>query len=104
MGSHFSCPPWLLPIAFARTRCAALHICIQSCVTMGCQWDFRPCGEGFILESVHSGGSFVTVRDLKGLHQRGSAQVVAAALPTCWDVEVLPVGPTDSEPGDVFAR
>jgi len=68
------------------------------------QWDFRPCGEGFIINSVHSSGSFVTVRDLKGLHQGGSARVVPGSLPTCWDVEVLPVGPTDSEPGDVFAR
>jgi len=57
-----------------------------------------------MIDSVHSSGSFVTIRDLKGLHQGGSAQVIAAAFPTCWDVEVLPVGPTDTEPGDVFAR
>jgi len=68
------------------------------------QWEFRPCGDGFIIDSVHSSGSFITVRDLNGLHRGGSARVVAAAFPTCWDVEVLPVGPTDTEPGNVFAR
>ena len=71
---------------------------------MGCQWEFRPCGEGFIIETIYHRGWFVTVRDLKALHQSRSAHVVASAFPTCWDVEVLPVGPTDTELGDVFAR
>jgi len=68
------------------------------------QWDFLPCGEGFILGGVHSSGLFVTVRDLKGLHWGGSAQALAAAFPTCWDVEILAPGAVDTEPGDVLVR
>jgi len=48
--------------------------------------------------------SIVTVRGLKGLHLEGSAQALAAAFPTCWDVEVLTPGANDTEPGDIFAR
>ena len=72
--------------------------------TAGCQWDFRRCGEGFILDSVHSSGSCITVPDLKGLYWGGSAQALASAFPTCWDVEILTLGANDAEPGDVFAR
>jgi len=68
------------------------------------QWDFLPCGEGFILGGVHSSGLFVTVRDLKGLHWGGSAQALATAFPTCWDVEILAPGAVDTEPGDVLVR
>jgi len=69
------------------------------------QWEFCPCGEGFVINSVHSNSSFVDVRNLTGLGLRreGGAQVIAGATPTCWKVEVLPVGPTD-DVGDVFAR
>jgi len=69
------------------------------------QWDFCPCGAGFIINSVYNSGTFVTVQpgDLKGLHRNGSMQVVTGAFPTCWEVEVLPVRPTD-KPGEVFAR
>jgi hypothetical protein len=102
----------VLPLIFYGHACSpvvrARHF-IQptwSCATTsGCQWEFRPCGEGFVINSVRSSGSFVAVQDLTGLGlcREGGAQVVAEAIPTCWKVEVLQVGPTD-EVGDVFAR
>jgi len=73
------------------------------------QWEFRPCGKGFIINSVHSSDLFLMLRDLKGLHLEGSAQVVTGTFPTCWEVEVMgdrsAPGPVD-EPGDgdIFAR
>jgi len=82
-------------------RCGHDLLCAT---TLCCQWDFCPCGAGFIINSVYSSGSFVTVRpDLKDLHLDGSTQVVTGAFPTCWEVEVLPASPTD-KPGEVFAR
>lgn len=34
-------------------------------------------------------GSFLAVRDLKGLQLEGAANVVLETFPTCWDVEVM---------------
>jgi len=66
------------------------------------QWEFCPCGTGFIISSVQN-GSFLAVQDLSRLHN-GSTPVYPGSLPMCWDVEILPVGPTDTELDDVFAR
>jgi hypothetical protein len=92
-----------------RRRTPVLH-CVQLHSThiivgyhFAWQWEFSPCGTGFIINSVHN-GSFLAVRDLSRLHMEGSTQVVPGSLPMCWDVEILPVGPTGMEPDDVFAR
>ena len=103
-GCPASCLAW--SCLFARGPRGIAYNHTRSCAaTSGCQWEFRPCGEGFVINSVRSSGSFVAVQDLTGpgLCREGGAQVVAEAIPTCWKVEVLPVGPTD-EVGDVFAR
>jgi len=76
------------------------------------QWEFHPCGKGFIINSAHSSNLFLMLRDLKGLHLEGSAQVVTGTFPTCWEVEVdamddsldrSATGPAD-KPGDIFAH
>jgi hypothetical protein len=97
----------LLPTvaAIARRRTVLYATC---CHDLRLQWDFRPCGKGYIINSVHSSGSFLMLQDLKGLHLEGSAQVVTGTFPTCWEVEVTmddrnAPGPVD-EPGDIFAR
>lgn len=40
------------------------------------------------------------VRDLKGLHLEGSAEVVTGDFPTCWEVEVMDNGYKNAEVGD----
>ena len=58
-------------------------------------------------------GSFLAVRDLKGLHLEGAANVITETLPTCWEVEVMDNGDKsrnakddaeDDEKGDVLVR
>ncbi|KAN0103699.1 hypothetical protein V8E52_011724 [Russula decolorans] len=77
------------------------------------QWEFHPCGAGFIIGSVVRSGSFLAVRDLKGLHLEGASQVVTETYPTCWEVEVMnngdksrnvEDGAEDDEKGDVYVR
>jgi len=77
------------------------------------QWEFRPCGAGFIIGSVFKSDLFLAVRDLKGLHLEGAVAVVTDTFPTCWEVEVIPDGDKcgnaedsaeDDEKGDVDVR
>ena len=53
------------------------------------QWNFHPCGTGFIIRSACINELFLTVRDLKRLHLNGAAEVVTDTFPTCWEVEVM---------------
>jgi len=72
----------------------------------GQQWEFCPCGTGFIINSIRANDFklFVAVQDLNSLHLEGSTKVVPRSLPMCWNVELLPVGPADTELEDVLAR
>jgi hypothetical protein len=53
---------------------------------------------------------FLAVQDLKGLHLEGSAEVVVAAFPTCWELEVIDLvmdrnaGGYEDRIGDVYVR
>lgn len=104
-------PSLLLPAVAAIARRPTAHATVHDhpvlLLYLRLQWEFRPCGKGFIISSVHSSGSFLMLQDLKGLHLEGSAQVVTGTFPTCWEVEVMDdrnaPGPVD-EPGDTFAR
>jgi len=50
---------------------AALHTThMIVCRHFGLKWEFCPCGEGFVINSVYSSSSFVAVRDLTGLGLR----------------------------------
>jgi hypothetical protein len=53
------------------------------------QWEFHPCGSGFVIGSAVRSDSFLAVRDLKGLHLEGAAKVDLETFPTCWEVEVM---------------
>lgn len=105
-GPPFSYLPWSLSLVGATAH-ATVHDHPVLLLYLRLQWEFRPCGKGFIISSIHSSGSFLMVQDLKGLHLEGSAQVVTGTFPTCWEVEVMDdrnaPGPVD-EPGDTFAR
>jgi hypothetical protein len=77
------------------------------------QWEFHPCGAGFVISSVFRSGSFLAVRDLKGLHLEEAAEVVTETFPTCWEVEVMnngnksgnsEDGTEDDVKGDVYVR
>jgi hypothetical protein len=73
------------------------------------QWDFHPCGTGFIISSVYTNSLFLAVRDWKGLHLEGAAEVVTETLPTCWEVEVMnnsdgSGNAKDDEKRDVYVR
>jgi hypothetical protein len=72
------------------------------------QWEFRPCGAGYLIISVKT-GSFLVVRDVKGL-LGGAADVVTGGFPTCWELEIMYTGNRtaedgiEDEKGDVYAR
>jgi len=77
------------------------------------QWEFHPCGAGFVIGSVVGRDSFLAVRDLKGLHLEQAAEVVLETFPTCWELEVMDNGigkraaedgAEDDENGDVYVR
>jgi len=74
------------------------------------QWEFLPCGPGFIINSVKSSDLFLTLQDLKRLYLEGSAQLVTGTFPTCWEVEVMDNGSScesENEPEhgrDVYVR
>jgi len=74
------------------------------CYNVVCQWEFCPCGTGFIINSIRTSCLFVAVQDLNSLHLEGSTKAIPGPLPMCWNVELLPLGPTDTEPEDVLAR
>jgi len=65
------------------------------------QWEFRPCGEGFTINSVFNSKLFLTVRDLKELQLEGRVQIVTGTFPTCWEVEVMGIA---EKPYEVFVR
>jgi len=69
------------------------------------QWEFRPCGAGFIIKNVSS-GSFLVLEDLQGLRET-SVEVDAGDFPTCWEMEVMDNGSAEDgedENEDVYAR
>ncbi|KAH9991303.1 hypothetical protein BJV77DRAFT_1008864 [Russula vinacea] len=72
------------------------------------QWDFRPCGAGYLISSAKN-GSFLVVRDITRLLE-GAAEVVTGPFPTCWELEVMYNGNRtagngiEDENGDVFVR
>ena len=76
------------------------------------QWEFHPCGAGFIVSSVFNSDLFLAVRDWKELHLEGATEVVTENIPTCWEVEVMNNGNEsrdaedgeDDEKGDVYVR
>lgn len=77
------------------------------------QWEFHPCGSGFIIGSVYRSYLFLAVRDWKGLQSEEAAEVVTDTFPTCWEVELLNYGnesrdtedgADDDERGDVYVR
>ena len=75
-------------------------------LTRTIQWEFRPCGAGFIIKNVSS-GSFLAVEDLQGIHVESSVEVVTGDFPTCWEMEVLDNGSAEDDEGeneDVYAR
>jgi hypothetical protein len=69
------------------------------------QWEFRPCGSGFIVKNVGS-GSFLVLEDLQRLKET-SVEVVTGDFPTCWEMEVMDNGRAEDgedENEDVYTR
>ena len=97
-------------VTTVRRRTRALH-CVRfhathiiMCCNAVCQWEFSPCGTGFIINNIRANGLFVAVQDLNNLHLEGSTKAIPGSLPMCWNVELLPPGPTDTEPEEVLVR
>ncbi|KAI0287758.1 hypothetical protein BC826DRAFT_900182, partial [Russula brevipes] len=64
------------------------------------QWEFHPCGAGFIIKNVGRDASFLAVEDLHGLQLDENVQVVTGDFPTCWEMEVMDNGSADDDEDD----
>jgi hypothetical protein len=70
------------------------------------QWEFHPCGAGFVIKNVSS-GSFLTVEDLVGLHHDKSTEVITGDFPMCWEMEVMDNASAEDDENvdeDVYTR